>query len=64
MKYLHKDSSQGANSSGIPPPGASNSSKPMEREDLKPVASKLGKLHLKKTRLSVSTRSSPKSRTR
>jgi hypothetical protein len=50
-----------ANSSGIPPQGASNFSKPKEGRDLKLVASKVGTLHFVKTMLSGSTRRKPKS---
>jgi hypothetical protein len=52
---------EGANSSGTLPPGASNSSKPMEEVDLKLVASKTGRLHLDKTKLSGSMRRNLKS---
>jgi hypothetical protein len=40
---------QGASSSGIPPQGASSSSKMKERVDLKLVSSNVVRLHLKKT---------------
>lgn len=42
----------------------SNSSKPMEGENLKLVAPKVGRLHLRKTKLSESTRLMPKARAR
>jgi hypothetical protein len=44
--------SQGVSSFDIPPQGASSSSKPVEGGDLQHVASKVGRLHLAKTRLS------------
>jgi hypothetical protein len=47
--------SQGVGSSDTPPQGASSSIKPMEGGDLQ-VASKVGRLHLAKTRLSGSAR--------
>jgi hypothetical protein len=51
-----KVTSQGVSSSDIPPQGPSVSSKPVEGGDLQHVASKVGKLHLAKTRLSGSAR--------
>jgi hypothetical protein len=50
-----KDTSQGTSSTGIPPQGASNYSKPMEGGDLKLVASKVVRLHLGKNKLFGST---------
>jgi hypothetical protein len=46
-----------ASSSGIPPRGASGSSKPVDEGDLQHVASKVGRLHLANTKLSGSARS-------
>jgi hypothetical protein len=43
--------SQEASSSGIPPQGNSNSSKPMEEGDLKLVVSKVGRLYQGKNKL-------------
>jgi hypothetical protein len=51
-----KVTSQGASSSGTSPQRAINSIKPMEGGDLKLVASKVGRLHLGKTKLSGSIR--------
>jgi hypothetical protein len=39
---------QGVSSSDIPPQTASSSSKPMERQDLKLIASKVGRFHWKR----------------
>lgn len=43
-------------SSGIPPEAASSSRKRMEEWNVKLVASKAGRLHLEKTKLTVSAR--------
>jgi hypothetical protein len=53
-----KITSLGASSSGTPPQGASSSSKPVEEGDLQHVASKVGRLHMAKTKLSGSSRRS------
>jgi hypothetical protein len=50
-----KVTSLGDRSSSIPPQGASGSSKPVDKGDLH-VASKVGRLHLAKTKLSGSAR--------
>jgi hypothetical protein len=47
-----KVTSKGASSSGIPPQGASCSSKPVDEGDLQHVASMVGRFHLAKTKLS------------
>jgi hypothetical protein len=48
--------SEGASNSGIPPQGASIPCKPVEAENLKQVASKGGRVHLEKIKLSGSFR--------
>jgi hypothetical protein len=51
-----KVTSQRASTSGILRQGARISTEPMNGRDLKPVFSKVGRLHLEKTRLSASSR--------
>jgi hypothetical protein len=54
----------GASSYDTPPQDDSNSSKPMEEGDLKLLASKIGRLHLGKTKLSGVPEESPKATAR
>jgi hypothetical protein len=60
-KHLPAIIFQGASNSGISPQGASSSSKPMVRGNSKVVSSKVGKLHLEKTKVSGSVRRNLKS---